>query len=282
MKIVRVPEAFDIDDRVSKYCVMSSSDMTVSADIVPRFSRTMSADSDRPSAIALRCLAMPMPCRCFDSASASAPFTWRIFSASASISAATLRRSAALMRFIEVLDCLIGVDVGHQRLDDEVAKVVHDVGQLLLDSLGDIVLGLERLIEGEARHPGPDHVVDVALDLAPGIRKLVVGIICVLDLKLHGDGHLHEHVVLRLRLAAHDQLLDPEIETDHDGVDERHHEIETSRRDEGVLAEALDDRDGLLLHGEDGHGILRMVTGPYANSATILLAVNISSLYTCV
>src|ERR1700694_4999654 len=59
-----------------------------------------STDSFSPSIIALRWLAMPWPCRALLSASASACFTLRIFSASPRALAATCSRCAALISFI--------------------------------------------------------------------------------------------------------------------------------------------------------------------------------------
>lgn len=67
---------------VSKYCVTMMRSMTSFAEVPETECEKFRMFSLRPSVIACRCLAMPTPERCFASASASAFFTRRIFSAS--------------------------------------------------------------------------------------------------------------------------------------------------------------------------------------------------------
>jgi hypothetical protein len=102
-KTVLLPCLVPMSLRVSKYCVSSTSAMTSDGVAPGTDSRKFSMEARSPSMMAWRSAAMPLPWRAFDSASASACLTLRIFSASPRAWAATWARWAALMSFIASL-----------------------------------------------------------------------------------------------------------------------------------------------------------------------------------
>jgi hypothetical protein len=87
----------------TRYCVKRRTDIT-SLGVAPStsFENALTLDCN-PSTMALRCLATPKPLKYLASASASAPLTCFVLSASALCDAASLRRRDALISFILAL-----------------------------------------------------------------------------------------------------------------------------------------------------------------------------------
>jgi hypothetical protein len=152
-----------------------------------------------------------------------------------------------------LLDLRIGVDVGHQRLDDPVAEIVHHVRKLVLHRVGDLVLLLEHIVELVLRHPCPDDVEDERRDLHVSIGQPVEGVVHLLGqhVVLDGDDDVDEHVVFGLGLDLDIELLDPQVNPSGDRFDERDLEVEPGLRDPCKLTEALHDRRRLLLDREE-------------------------------
>jgi|GEM_PF-4247606 len=165
------------------------------------------------------------------------------------------RRTVAL-RGVDVvhrsLDARLRLDVGHERLDDLVAEVVHGLGELRLDGDGELVLLHEERVELDVGHLPAHDVEDEGLDLLLRILQLVVRVVDLGGLHhvLHRDRENHEHVVLGLGLDLHVELLDTQLEAFRDLVDERDAQMEAGVRDAVELAQPLHDRHLLLLHDE--------------------------------
>mmetsp|Transcript_51042 Transcript_51042/g.128064 ORF Transcript_51042/g.128064 Transcript_51042/m.128064 type:complete len:212 (+) Transcript_51042:116-751(+) len=100
MKIVWWPDWAPRSLSVSKYCVMRTRSRTSLAPMPLMFLEKSCTLSRRPSTIALRCRAIPSPCRYLDSASASAFLTINTLSASAFSWVATRCRLLALISFM--------------------------------------------------------------------------------------------------------------------------------------------------------------------------------------
>mmetsp|Transcript_12282 Transcript_12282/g.24366 ORF Transcript_12282/g.24366 Transcript_12282/m.24366 type:complete len:205 (-) Transcript_12282:8-622(-) len=103
------------------------------------------------------------------------------------------------------LHALVGGEVGDETLHDLVAVLVHDLAQLQLDLVGDVLLALKGPVELHLGDGRPNHVEDVGADLLGGVGEAVEGIINLLgeDAVLNRDSHLDENVVLRLGLTVH-------------------------------------------------------------------------------
>ena len=61
----------------------------------------------------------------------------------------------------------IGNDIGHQHIDDFIAKARHIGVQFLLNRRGDSGLAGENLVERHARNMAEDDLLDIGLDLLP-------------------------------------------------------------------------------------------------------------------
>ena len=87
---------------MSKYCVISSKSTTSleEAPLICSFDVKSLIEFLRPSTMALRCRATPTPARYFDSASASADFSYNTLSPSAFSAAASFNLLDALISFM--------------------------------------------------------------------------------------------------------------------------------------------------------------------------------------
>src|SRR5690606_9979188 len=146
----------------------------------------------------------------------------------------------------------VGIDVVHQRLHDVVAILVHRVFQAALHGVGDLVLVLENIVQLHLGDDGADLVIDERLDLHLRIRQFVV---CMAnaaghDVILHRHGDLDEHVVQRLRLHVHVELMDAQADTSGNLLEGEQY-VHAGRGNAGELAKALDDGGALLLNGDN-------------------------------
>ena len=165
------------------------------------------------------------------------------------------RRDLIALRRIDVvhrvLDPLVGLDVGDQRLDDLVAVLGHLAVQRVLDVHRDRVgvgVGLVQTHAGDVR---PNDVERIGLDLDLRVVELVVRVLHLLgvgaDLVLDGKLDADEDVVLRLRLDLGVELLDLQAHPSGDALDERRFGLQPRAAHAHELSEALDDRSLLLL-----------------------------------
>jgi hypothetical protein len=73
------------------------------------------------------------------------------------------------------LHVVVGVEINHQRVHYFVAVLRHGERQLVLDGVGNVVLGGEGLVQLHARHGAADHVEHVGHNLTLVVGELVVG-----------------------------------------------------------------------------------------------------------
>mmetsp|Transcript_13580 Transcript_13580/g.29819 ORF Transcript_13580/g.29819 Transcript_13580/m.29819 type:complete len:222 (+) Transcript_13580:788-1453(+) len=69
---------------------------------------------------------------------------------------------------------LVGHQLRHQRLHDGDAIRAHHLGERLLQRDGDLVLGLESLVQSQLAHRRSDHVADVGAHLTLRVEQRVV------------------------------------------------------------------------------------------------------------
>ena len=150
------------------------------------------------------------------------------------------------------LHFLIGVDVGHKGLDDDVAVIIHALRKLTADGHGDIVFANKYIIQLELRHFGAHHIEDVGGDLLLRVFELVKSIVHRIgqDAVLHRNAQTDEHVILSFGLHLHVELLNLETNFARDGIDEGDFEIQATLADTVEFAKALNDGGRLLLDGE--------------------------------
>ena len=147
-------------------------------------------------------------------------------------------------------------DVSDQAAHDLESVALHRFREPALDVLRDVVLRLERRVQGQARQSRSDGVEDVRADLLLGVRQLVVriGDVVLFDDVLDRDGNGDEDIVLRLRLDVDLELLNSQRDRPARRLDERHLRVQSRLRDLLELAEPLDDDVLLRLHREEHAG----------------------------
>mmetsp|Transcript_9485 Transcript_9485/g.28041 ORF Transcript_9485/g.28041 Transcript_9485/m.28041 type:complete len:490 (-) Transcript_9485:218-1687(-) len=180
--------------------------------------------------------------------------------------ALVLRRDAQPLHLVDLvhraLHLRVGVNVGDRGREDLVAKRSHGHLKLLLDVLGDLLLGREHVVQLDLRHRRAHDVEDIRLDLRARVGEAVVRgvdrLVVCLDLELDGDLDGDEDVVLGLGLAHHLHLLQTHRDGARHAVHARHDDGQTRARDMGESAAALDDLDGALAGGDArkaAHGV---------------------------
>mmetsp|Transcript_35752 Transcript_35752/g.63784 ORF Transcript_35752/g.63784 Transcript_35752/m.63784 type:complete len:271 (+) Transcript_35752:487-1299(+) len=155
------------------------------------------------------------------------------------------------------------VDIGNQCLDDRKTEGGHIDCQLALDGGRDLFLCSEHVVEVDLRDGAAHNIEDVASNLAAAVRELVEGVDkALLDhLVLYAYHHCHKHVVHRLGLAAHVELLDAQAEVARDALADIAVDAVEARVSNAVeLAKLGHDTHGGLVHAAVAapHGTLRL------------------------
>mmetsp|Transcript_8554 Transcript_8554/g.19813 ORF Transcript_8554/g.19813 Transcript_8554/m.19813 type:complete len:288 (+) Transcript_8554:645-1508(+) len=114
-----------------------------------------------------------------------------------------------------VLDPLIGIQVGDERLENLVSKRRHGLGEGILDGQRQIFLGFKDGIEFQSRELRSHDIIHVCRDLLCGIRQCVKGFVGLFtkDLILDRNDGRQKHIVQCLGFDAHVQLLNAERKT---------------------------------------------------------------------
>ncbi len=201
-----------------------------------------SIDADRPSMMAWRSRAMPLPCRGFGFGFGLGLLDLEDFLGFAAGLGGDLRALRGVDVVHRGFDFDVGDDVGDQRGEDVEAEAGHDGVELVLDCYRDARLLLEGFVEGELGDVAEDAVEDEGLDLLLRCGEAVEGVVdfVVEDLILHADGDLHEDVVVGLGLDLELGLLDLQVD-EIDSLGEGEKEVGAGAGDAVELAEAFDD-----------------------------------------
>mmetsp|Transcript_11442 Transcript_11442/g.20889 ORF Transcript_11442/g.20889 Transcript_11442/m.20889 type:complete len:265 (+) Transcript_11442:295-1089(+) len=140
-----------------------------------------------------------------------------------------------------VLDPLIGIEVRDEGLQDLVAIARHGFGEGVLDGQCQVLLGFKDFVQLEGGQLRAHHVVDVRRDLLLWVSECVKGLIHLLPqhLILHRNDRRQEHIVQRLGLDLHIDLLHPKGQPSHKIIHGPDHTSQTRRRDPTILSPSL-------------------------------------------
>ena len=151
-----------------------------------------------------------------------------------------------------VLDLRAWIDGGNQGLDHGEAETGHLIADGLLHIEGHIVLAGEGIIKAQRRNGGTQRVLHVGTQLTGRIAQLIVGggHVFRVHTELGGGHDGDEHVVKRLGLQLHIELVDAHVGLHGDAVHERNADVDARELDLVELAESFDDVGLLLRHDE--------------------------------
>ncbi len=154
-----------------------------------------------------------------------------------------------------VLDLRARIDGGDQGLDHGETESGHLVAHGFLHVERHIVLAGERVVKRQRGDGRTQRVLHVGAQLAGRIAQLVIcgGHVLGIHTELGGRHDRDEHVVERLGLQLHVELVDAHIGFHGDAVHERNPDMDARELHLVEFAESFDDI-GLLLRNDEQCG----------------------------